>query len=290
MTRDKRGITVTHQQSWRGFGVEETAYEIRWLTEPGWLALQTGLPTLCMVATEVGGQCELRARPDRPVEGEYFGSDALTFAAPGSSVAIYAAEMRQARLCCFALHTSDADYLSPEEIAAIGLLRSRYMFRNDRIRTCAALLDNDRTRAGASNTYVLSLSRALFAAVLDVIQGMHEREQPKPAALSGQRWNAVTRYLRDHLSESISVASLAAIARMPPDQFSPAFRAATGMSLRQWQMDHRVRAAQRLLVDNPHENLAEVAALCAFQDQSHFSRAFLKVVGQTPTAWLHSRT
>ena len=27
-----------------------------------------------------------------------------------------------------------------------------------------------------------------------------------------------------------------------------------------------------------------------FADQSHFSRAFLKVVGLTPTAWLHSRT
>ena len=25
-------------------------------------------------------------------------------------------------------------------------------------------------------------------------------------------------------------------------------------------------------------------------DQSHFSRAFLKVVGLTPTAWLHSRS
>jgi AraC family transcriptional regulator len=286
MVRDNHGITITHQQSWVDFGVEEIAYEIRWLTEPGWLTLQTELSTLCMVGTEVGGRCELRARPDQPVEGEYFGSDALTFVAPGSFVAIYAAEMRQVRLCCFALRASDADYLSQEQIAAIGLLHSRYMFRNDRIRACAALLDSDRLQAG--NAYVLSLSKALFAAVLDLIPGLCE--QPKPAALTGERWDAVTRYLRDHFSESISVASLAAIARMPPEQFGPAFRTATGISLRQWQMDHRVRAAQRLLADNPHKSLADVATLCGFQDQSHFSRAFLKVLGQTPTAWLHSRT
>jgi AraC-like DNA-binding protein len=55
-------------------------------------------------------------------------------------------------------------------------------------------------------------------------------------------------------------------------------------------MDHRVRSAQRLLTDNPNESLNEVAVLCGFADQSHFSRAFLKVVGLTPTAWLHGRS
>ena len=77
---------------------------------------------------------------------------------------------------------------------------------------------------------------------------------------------------------------------MPPERFGSAFRDATGMSVRQWQTDYRVRSAQRLLTDNPNESLTEVATLCGFADQSHFSRAFLKVVGLTPTAWLHSRT
>ena len=76
---------------------------------------------------------------------------------------------------------------------------------------------------------------------------------------------------------------------MPREQFGGAFRDATGMSVRQWQTDYRVRGAQRLLTD-PNASLTEVASLCGFADQSHFSRAFLKVVGLTPTAWLHSRT
>jgi AraC family transcriptional regulator len=287
MIRDKHGVAVTDQRSWVDFGVEEIACEVRWLTEPGWLTLEVEAPTLCMMATETGGRCEFRAKPDQPVDGEYFGSGALAFAAPGSQVAIHAAEMRQARLCRFAFHVADADYLTSEEIAAAGRLGARYMFRNERIRTCAALLDRGRLRDD-SRAFIRSLSKALFAAVLEMAGAA--REPSKAAALTGTNWGAISRYIRDNLGEPITVETLAEIARMPPERFGSVFRDATGLSVRQWLTDCRVRSAQRLLTDNPSESLTEVATLCGFADQSHFSRAFLKVVGMTPTAWLHSRT
>ena len=287
MIREKHGVAITDQQSWADFGVEEVACEVRWLTEPGWLTLEVEAPTLCMMATEIGGRCEFRAKPDQPVDGEYFGSGALAFASPPSRVAIHATEMRQARLCCFAFHTADADYLTSEDIAAAGHLRSRYMFRNERIRTCAALLDRGRLRDD-STAFILSLSKALFAAALEMADDASEPS--KTSALTGANWDAISRYIRDNLEEPITVETLAEIAQMSPEQFGSAFRDATGMSVRQWQTDYRVRSAQRLLTDNPNESLAEVATLCGFADQSHFSRAFLKVVGLTPTAWLHRRT
>lgn len=285
MIRGKHGVAIAHQRRWADFGVEEIASEVRWLTEPGWLTLQVEAPTVCLMATEIGGRCELRAKPDRPVDGGYFGSGALTFGMPGASVAVHAAEMRHGRLCCFAFHAADADYLTPEDVAAVGRLQSRYMFRNERIRTCAALLDAGRAR-GESTAFILSLSKALFAAVREMADGAPSQA----AALTGANWDAISRYIRDHLGEAITVEALAEIAHMPPERFGGAFREATGMSVRQWQMDHRVRSAQRLLADNPNESLIEVATLCGFADQSHFTRAFLKVVGLTPTAWLHSRT
>lgn len=287
MIARNHGVTITGQQSWAEFGVEEEAYEMRWSTEPGWLTLEVEAPTLCMMATEIGGRCEFRAKPDQPLGREYFGLGALAFAAPGSQVAIHAAEMRQARLCCFALQARDASYLGSEDIAATGLLRSRYMFRNERIRMCAALLDGGHVR-GDSTAFIFSLSKALFAAVLEMTHAT--REPSKSAAFTGANWDAISRYIRDNLAERISVEALAGIAQMPREQFGGAFRDATGMSVRQWQADYRVRGAQRLLSDNPNANLTEVASLCGFADQSHFSRAFLKVVGLTPTAWLHSRT
>jgi AraC family transcriptional regulator len=287
MIRDKHGVAITDQRGWSDLGVEEVACEVRWLTEPGWLALEVEAPTLCMMATETGGRCEFRAKSDQPVDGEYFGSGALAFAAPGSQVAIHAAEMREARLCCFAFHTVDADYLTSEEISTAGRLGTRYMFRNERIRTCATLLDRGRLRDD-STAFIHSLSKALFAAVLEMADG--PCQSSKAAALTGANWDAVSRYIRDNLGEPITVETLANIAQMPSERFGSAFRGATGMSVRQWQTDCRVRSAQRLLTDNPNESLTEVATLCGFADQSHFSRAFLKVVGITPTAWLHNRT
>jgi AraC family transcriptional regulator len=287
MISDKHGVAVIDQRSWTDLGVEEVACEVRWLTEPGWLTLEVETPTLCLIATETGGRCEFRVRPDLPVDGEYFGSGALALAAPGSRVAIYATEMRQARLCCFAFHAAGADYLTSEEAAAARRLGSRYMFRDERMRTCATLLDRGRLRDD-STAFIHSLSKALFAAVLQMADG--PREPSKAAALTGANWDAVSRYIRDNLGEPVTVETLAQIAQMPAERFGNAFRDATGMSLRQWQTDCRIRGAQRLLTDNPNESLTEVATLCGFADQSHFSRAFLKVVGLTPTAWLHSRT
>jgi AraC family transcriptional regulator len=287
MIRGKRGVDVTGQQSWADAGVEEVAWEVRWLTEPGWLMIEAEAPTLCLMATEVGGRCELRAKPDQPVDGGYFGFGALSFAAPGASIAVHAAEMRQGRICCFAFHAAGADFLKSEHLVALERLQSRYMFRDERLRTCATLLDAGRVR-GDSAAFILSLSKALFAAVLDLATDTDKRS--KVTALTGASWEAISRYIRDNLDEAITVETLADIARMPPERFGSAFRDATGMSVRQWEMDHRVRTAQRLLADNPNESLVDVAALCGFADQSHFTRAFLKVVGLTPTTWLHRRT
>ena len=44
-------------------------------------------------------------------------------------------------------------------------------------------------------------------------------EPRKPAALTGADWDAISRYIRDHLEETITVDALAAIARMPPARF-----------------------------------------------------------------------
>ena len=287
MIRGKHGVVISHRQSWADLGVEEIAFEARWLTEPGWLTLDVETPTLCMMVTEIGGRCEFRPKPDQPVDGGYFGSGALAFAAAGATLSIRAAEMRQGRLCCFAFRAADTDYLTPADITTVGDLPSRYMFQNERIRTCAALLDGGHTRRDSA-AYTLPLSKALFAAVLQMED--HVAGSSKGNTLTGVSWDAISKYIRDHLDEPVTVEALAEIAQMPPQRFGGAFRDATGMSLRKWQMDQRVRSAQRLLIDNPNESLTEVATLCGFADQSHFSRAFLKVVGLTPTAWLHSRT
>ena len=73
------------------------------------------------------------------------------------------------------------------------------------------------------------------------------------------------------LAGSIEVAYLADGGPRVPDGSGRAF------SEIRWQMDARVRSAQRLMIDDPPGSLADVAALTGFADQSHL-RALLDIV------------
>src|SRR5260370_36386131 len=110
------------------------------------------------------------------------------------------------------------------------------------------------------------------------------------AKLTGERFAEVLAYINDHLDQSTAVKDLARISNLSPAQFGRSFQDAIGMSLQRWQMDARVRSAQRLMVDDPTESLTAIASLVGFSDSSHFSRAFLEIVGTTPSAWLLQRT
>ena len=284
MIWEKSGVAVAGQDRWAGFGVEKVAYDLCWITEPGSLTLQAPGPTLYLASAEVGGRCEFRPGSGQLAEGGFFGVGALTFAAAGDWVTVHASEMRQARLCCLTLEAAAAEFDSVDG-DRLARLPSRYMFRDNRVRTCAEVLERD--GPGASPTYARALAKALFAALLEPSGATGEGGQAP--TLAGAAWRALSAHIRDSLGEPVTLEVLAQIAELPVERFGAVFREATGLTLQQWQMDLRVRSAQRLLADNPDENLAEVAQLCGFADQSHFSRAFLKVVGSTPTAWLHHR-
>jgi transcriptional regulator GlxA family with amidase domain len=107
--------------------------------------------------------------------------------------------------------------------------------------------------------------------------------------LTGGPLARVLTYIVEHLDKRVTNESLARLAETSPTQFGHAFREATGLSPQRWQMDARVRLAQRLMVDNPTHSLALIAVRSGFADQSHFSRAFQDIVGISPTAWLHQR-
>ncbi len=155
-----------------------------------------------------------------------------------------------------------------------------------RLYECARLLGEH----GATNdldVYGFSLARALQVTLLGVTL---RRLKPRTfVKLTGARLADFLAYINDHIDQSTAVEDLARIADMSSAQFGRCFREATGMSLQRWRMDARIRSAQRLMVDEPAESLAGIASLVGFSDSSHFTRAFLEVVGTTPSAWLRQR-
>jgi AraC family transcriptional regulator len=278
-------VAAPSRQKWPG--LVRIILNLRWDTEPGWIALTFDSPVLCVVLSETGGRCQTRRQPEQPAQGDYFGTGHLTFVALSQPLTIYATEMRDARIALYQLDLDRTGCLSSEQAAMIARFESRYMFRDDRLYECARLLGEHEV-SNDPDIYGLSLARALQLALLGM--PLRRVKSRTSVRLTGERFAEVVAYISDHLDQTTAVKDLALISNLSPAQFGRSFQDATGMSLQRWQMDARIRSAQRLMVDDPAESLSAIASLVGFSDSSHFSRAFLEIVGTTPSAWLRQRS
>jgi AraC-like DNA-binding protein len=242
-------------------------------------------PTLCFLIEEIGGRGELRIRPDLPSEGEYFGTGHLTLLAAEAPIVLHSSTLRQAQLACLPLKPREATCLTTEQADLISHAPSRLMFQDARLHTCAMMLsayEGD----DEHDAYGLGLRHALLASLVAVLNGPVPHSKIR---LTGRKFARVLEHINEHLDQRVTNDSLAELAELSPIEFGAAFREATGLSTQRWQMDARVRSAQRMMVDTPTLSLSSVAVRSGFADQSHFSRAFLDILGLTPTAWLHQR-
>jgi AraC family transcriptional regulator len=130
-------------------------------------------------------------------------------------------------------------------------------------------------------------------------------DQHSRAALEGLSWEMVALFgrhggrtdaegsakvaeARDHilanLAQPLSVAGLAALCDVHPARLTRAFRRAFGVGPGEYQRALRLKQALAL-VGETDAPLSEVALMCGFCDQSHFSRAFKAMYGCTPAAF-----
>jgi AraC-like DNA-binding protein len=86
------------------------------------------------------------------------------------------------------------------------------------------------------------------------------------------------------ISEHLPLSAVAAACRLSVSHFARAFRVSTGVPPHQWLIAARVNTARDLLAQS-ETPLAEIANMCGFADQSHFSRLFAHVNGTSPGAW-----
>ncbi len=91
-------------------------------------------------------------------------------------------------------------------------------------------------------------------------------------------------YIDAHLSADIQVAELARQVNLSPHHFSMLFKQAMGVSPHQYVLQKRIEEARRQVAAG-QLRLSEVALNLGFSDQSHFSRAFRKMTGTTPTRY-----
>ena len=267
-------------------GLSRLILELEWQTEPGWIAFELDQPTCFTMVREIGGRGELRLDPGRPCEGEFFGVEHVSLIPSMTPVSIHANEMRRATVvCCVLSPNSGGMDSSVEEIASAP---SSLMIENRTLHDCAMLFEGP-AAADPADPFGQALARSVLLAWAAAARTRRRNTMTADRRLTGESLARVLAYIRNELDEPIRLAVLAEVAGLSISAFGSRFLQATGMTPQAWQMDARVRNAQRLMIDDPKGSLAEVAQLCGFADQSHFSRVFLKIVGISPTEWLSNQ-
>jgi AraC-like DNA-binding protein len=123
--------------------------------------------------------------------------------------------------------------------------------------------------------------------ILDIITKTTEKslilsnEEDMPKGQSSDRLIAVLKFVKDNLSEEITLEQVAEIACMTKQSFCRFFKERTKKTFSQYLIDLRMTHACTLLIelDRP---ISVIASLCGYNSNSHFSKIFREFVGQTP--------
>jgi AraC-like DNA-binding protein len=91
-----------------------------------------------------------------------------------------------------------------------------------------------------------------------------------------------------NLACRIVIKELAASLDISVGHFCRAFKCTFGMPARIWIRQRRIEFAQGLMLTT-RASLSEIALSCGMSDQSHFTRSFRRIVGETPSSWRLTR-
>jgi AraC family transcriptional regulator len=91
-------------------------------------------------------------------------------------------------------------------------------------------------------------------------------------------------YVNVNLAHDPSIEEIAHECGLSNGYFARAFKRSTGVPPYKWLTKMRVERAKALLKD-PRCELADIAQLCGFVDQSHFTRVFSRSEGYSPGRW-----
>jgi len=95
-------------------------------------------------------------------------------------------------------------------------------------------------------------------------------------------FGSIEDHVRAHLSESISIETLAELVELSPFHFSRVFKQATGMTPLQFVTRERMLQAQQLIRETSR-TLIEIALEVGYTSPSHFAKVFRRTVSMPPT-------
>lgn len=127
----------------------------------------------------------------------------------------------------------------------------------------------------AEGSYLAVLS-AMFKLVLLKIAETVDDE-----ALPARMVEALDSYIRENVGDEISNTEIGAIFGYHPFYVSKVLKEAKGITLRQYIIAYRLKAAKRAL-ELTSKSIAEIAEETGFTDASYFTKTFRQSFGMTP--------
>lgn len=248
-----------------------------------WHDLSGQRDTLSIVLAEIGGRCEARAHLRNPAALDLQRPHHISFVPAEMRVWGYTDHIESVRELRLSFDRNLLEERLGSDLASGKASTPELMFQNKRAFNCARLLAAECDALEPNNSlYGDGLTLALLSACFA------KCHQPLTSRLSSLQLRRVLEYLHAHLAGPVSLAVLAALADLSPSQFARLFRASTGVTPYRYHLDLRIGRAQELLL-RTNEPLSFVAAATGFADQSHLTRVFKRVTGNTPHLWRRDR-
>jgi AraC family transcriptional regulator len=102
------------------------------------------------------------------------------------------------------------------------------------------------------------------------------------------QWRRLAAHVDANLAGKIVIKDLAASLDISVGHFCRAFKRTFGVPARIWIRHRRIELAQGLMLTTG-ASLSEIALSCGMSDQSHFTRSFRRIVGESPSSWRQTR-
>jgi AraC family transcriptional regulator len=142
-------------------------------------------------------------------------------------------------------------------------------------------------------------TRAHIARAVALLDGHPRPRDTRPTSDQGPRqiarggfaaWQSrrLAAHVDANLSDKIVIKDLAASLDMSVGHFCRAFKRTFGTPACIWIRHRRIELAQGLMLTTG-ASLSEIALSCGMSDQSHFTRSFRRIVGETPSSWRQTR-
>ena len=115
--------------------------------------------------------------------------------------------------------------------------------------------------------------------------GIAERASTATMAIEDREVAHAVEFIRAHGFEPINISDVLTRVKISRVTLERRFRQIIGETPHEYLIQHRVRRAQELLLQNPPPSLQAIAKQSGLPDRRRLNQVFRRATGKTPAAW-----